>query len=551
MLMRLSVLCVSLLLPSGLSLLNPGRALQHRSHARAALTTLHAAKTPPKRRRPSRRRGRAAQHATKVPSFAGRLQRARTVDQTLALLAQAETSAHTIAAFQHLALRALWRTTTEATEAERYRRDARLLAAMASLTDGTTLTATERCYVLWSLAMIYPTSSHAATTAAATRLSSTCDEASRMHEIEPHVAGMGVWGCESLGVPVPASLSIQAQQLPYHLYPRLLSSVLDDAAASVQSLVTELPIATDEIASGSAKPSVARVTEDRGTCWLSDEELPFEYSGKRMAPSGRVTQFGHVACIRDSIGTSLGRHYCSVLVNHYPDGGSGMRFHSDPGQGEQGGWGNSTAVVSVGASRLFTFRRSDDPHVRATFAVRHGDVLHMHSDCQEAWQHSVVREQPGGREASPHAQHARPSTDDAARVSFVFKRSWAAERAAVGIEAPVEYIDALRWLRHAAQMERWPETSPGRARVMRGCGGSTSGLRGRALTFSRPQSDERPMRANAIFPELTHALFALEQTIGPEGRPPSNLCTVSVDAELIPHAMPATRDDEPAMMVSL
>ena len=43
--------------------------------------------------------------------------------------------------------------------------------------------------------------------------------------------------------------------------------------------------------------------------------------------------------VRDAVHEVLGRHYCSVLVNYYPGGGSGMRFHADPGQGEVRGWG--------------------------------------------------------------------------------------------------------------------------------------------------------------------------------------------------------------------
>jgi hypothetical protein len=45
--------------------------------------------------------------------------------------------------------------------------------------------------------------------------------------------------------------------------------------------------------------------------------------------------------VRSAVHEALGRHYCSVLVNYYPGGGSGMRFHADPGQGEVRGWGCS------------------------------------------------------------------------------------------------------------------------------------------------------------------------------------------------------------------
>ena len=83
----------------------------------------------------------------------------------------------------------------------------------------------------------------------------------------------------------------------------------------------------------------------------------------------------------------------------------------------------------MGATRLFVFRRADDPSVRATFAVRHGDVLHMHADCQEHWQHSVVREQPG---SGGGARGSAPSRDaplaDAARQ--LQQQRWQAAHAA-------------------------------------------------------------------------------------------------------------------------
>lgn len=49
-----------------------------------------------------------------------------------------------------------------------------------------------------------------------------------------------------------------------------------------------------------------------------------------MPSQGALTP--SIAAVRDSVSASLSRHFCSVLVNHYPDETSGMRFHSDPGQ---------------------------------------------------------------------------------------------------------------------------------------------------------------------------------------------------------------------------
>ena len=71
---------------------------------------------------------------------------------------------------------------------------------------------------------------------------------------------------------------------------------------------------------------------------------------------------------------------------------------------------------SVGGTRLFAFRSAaavNDASRRCTFAVRDGDVVEMHSDCQASYQHSVRTE----------AEAARATE----RVSLVFKRTVALE----------------------------------------------------------------------------------------------------------------------------
>ena len=92
-----------------------------------------------------------------------------------------------------------------------------------------------------------------------------------------------------------------------------------------------------------------------------------------------------------------------------------MNFHSDPLQGPEGGWGYSTCVVSAGARRRLVFRRIGAPHLRCTYRLREGDALVMAGDCQQLYQHAIVKEEQSG--VGP-------------RVSLVFKRTWANEIAA-------------------------------------------------------------------------------------------------------------------------
>mmetsp|Transcript_28564 Transcript_28564/g.28904 ORF Transcript_28564/g.28904 Transcript_28564/m.28904 type:complete len:84 (-) Transcript_28564:745-996(-) len=77
---------------------------------------------------------------------------------------------------------------------------------------------------------------------------------------------------------------------------------------------------------------------------------PFSYSGKDMetAPWSAITE-----SVRNCLYDTRGYYYDGCLSNLYPDGGSGMRYHIDPDQGTL--WDRETAVVSIGATRRFSF----------------------------------------------------------------------------------------------------------------------------------------------------------------------------------------------------
>jgi alkylated DNA repair dioxygenase AlkB len=117
-----------------------------------------------------------------------------------------------------------------------------------------------------------------------------------------------------------------------------------------------------------------------------------------------------VRTIRDALDERTSQYYDGCLLNHYPDGKSGMRYHIDPDQGTL--WDYDTAVVSVGATRRFAFRTTppggdgQQPH---SFYVMHGDVIHMYDDCQERFQHTVKKADNNG--------------ETSARASLVFKRT--------------------------------------------------------------------------------------------------------------------------------
>ena len=152
----------------------------------------------------------------------------------------------------------------------------------------------------------------------------------------------------------------------------------------------------ERIRSGSRKPSQRVIAESRLTAWQSEAGAPFAYAGKVMQPTqaggaggaGGAGLSPAIARGRELLRARMGRAYDSCLINYYPDAKSGMRFHADPGQGDEGGWGwekravspicgarrhsvfshmsadllrftgFSTAVVSVGDPRRFVFRQA-------------------------------------------------------------------------------------------------------------------------------------------------------------------------------------------------
>ena len=194
-------------------------------------------------------------------------------------------------------------------------------------------------------------------------------------------------------------------ELPF----RINVACLNNLDLSVQMLESQVDFKVEEIRTQTNKI----VKERRQTAWQGDDEVsPFEYSGKSMQ---RQPWSPIVRAIRDQLTEQTGEYYEGCLLNLYPDGGSGMRYHIDPDQGKL--WGVETAVVSVGATRRFSFRRIPGldsnrdiiaearPH---SFYVMHSDVTEMFGDCQEKFQHMV--------------KTAESKDEKAARSSLVFKK---------------------------------------------------------------------------------------------------------------------------------
>jgi alkylated DNA repair dioxygenase AlkB/uncharacterized protein (UPF0147 family) len=271
---------------------------------------------------------------------------------------------------------------------------------------------------------------------------------------ETHVVGLQ-WALDTIQMAYPNDSMVQPGRLPLLLEAayrdfsvpfRVVPGALTDALSSlgdndnpgrlVSTLRHEVDFAVDEICapttSIAAAAAVVKVPERRWTAWQGDNEDsvgPFEYSGKSMP---RQDWSPTVQAIRNVLAVARGapplhgssrasmptQNYNACLLNLYPDGASGMRYHCDPDQGTK--WDYDTAVVSLGAARRFAIRpiphhrtvalslqRSNRPH---SLVVFHSDVTYMWGDCQERFQHAVKN--------ADFQQVSSP------RISLVFKRTW-------------------------------------------------------------------------------------------------------------------------------
>lgn len=142
------------------------------------------------------------------------------------------------------------------------------------------------------------------------------------------------------------------------------------------------------------------VQEQRGTCWLADDDLTFEYSGKSMRPQ-KIPEV--VKEIKSKIEKDFGIKFSGILANYYPDGKSSMGYHSDPIEDK---WDNKFIVVSFGDTRNFIFREIENKENKISFEFKDGDLIYMFDDCQDRFEHSVRKKKIDGGE----------------RISIVFKK---------------------------------------------------------------------------------------------------------------------------------
>ena len=213
---------------------------------------------------------------------------------------------------------------------------------------------------------------------------------------------------ETFRMPHDLAEAFDKLNLPFRIRPGFLKldmhheNSVSATSLTVSALQSEVSFQSDDIVTAFTDQ---RVQERRETARQGEPYVPgFAYSGKVMP----IRPFSMlVRRVRDVLQRHTGIWYNCCLLNLYPDGGSGMRYHVDPDQGLL--WDYETAVVSVGAVRRFAFRPMEGIMSPHNFVVLDGDVTEMFADCQTRFQHSV--------------KTAENRKELAPRASLVFKRT--------------------------------------------------------------------------------------------------------------------------------
>ena len=189
-------------------------------------------------------------------------------------------------------------------------------------------------------------------------------------------------------------------------------SRLASALRTTDALAAEVPFRRDRLTTRDGTV----VDERRETCWMADPGVAgLAYSGKVMSP---VPFTPLVDDLRAWIRERTGLRFDCALLNLYPTPEAACKYHRDPDLGRL--WARDSVIVSVGETRRFAFRKvlseggnnggkGKERSEEHWFRLRGLDCVWMFADCNDAWEHCVMRAEGVG--------------DDAPRASVVFKRS--------------------------------------------------------------------------------------------------------------------------------
>jgi len=154
----------------------------------------------------------------------------------------------------------------------------------------------------------------------------------------------------------------------------------DEAAQLTQRLLQEVNWRNDV-----AMMYGKRIVTRREYAWYADSCYEYTYSGvSRRAQLWEPL----IKALKQEVEQRTGQVYNSCLLNLYPDGDTGMAWHSDD---EKDLLRNgSIASLSFGASRKFTLKHLLNKG-KVELMLHSGELLEMCGETQSHWQHSVPK----------------------------------------------------------------------------------------------------------------------------------------------------------------
>ncbi len=124
---------------------------------------------------------------------------------------------------------------------------------------------------------------------------------------------------------------------------------------------------------------------ERMVAWYGDHPYPYTYSG---ATKIALPWTEELKSLKQLAEASCHENYNSCLLNYYPNGNSGMGWHSD---NENSIVPNSSiASISIGAARKFSFKQKSDKNA-ISLVLENGSLLEMRGTTQSYWLHSLPK----------------------------------------------------------------------------------------------------------------------------------------------------------------
>lgn len=121
-------------------------------------------------------------------------------------------------------------------------------------------------------------------------------------------------------------------------------------------------------------------------CWMGDPDAHYRYSAHDMTPEPWA---GSLRPVLPRINDLAGEQFNSVLCNWYRNGQDSMGWHSD--SEPELGPAPLIASLSLGAERIFQFRRTGESRLYRSVALPHNSLLVMPRGLQSYYQHQLPK----------------------------------------------------------------------------------------------------------------------------------------------------------------